>query len=219
MISRSLSRRLRDLESRFRPAAEAVVVEIQYVSPDGSEEDGPRFTIPTGSAGLAGGGRCGLAGRPYRVASAERFALLLDLLQEADVDIALPCFFRQQIPKVAYLRLPDAVNSAETLFQSVGVPRQVTVDHQVRPLQVDTFTGCIGGKQDEHILVLLECLLGLRAILAPHAAMNRHQGLRGAQNRAEPFGQIAQCVAMLRKDNELSPVALRIEHLRMVLEK
>jgi hypothetical protein len=49
--------------------------------------------------------------------------------------------------------------------------------------------------------------------------MNRHQGLRGAQNRAEPFGQIAQCVAMLRKDNELSPVALRIEHLRMVLEK
>ena len=66
MISRSLSRRLRDLESRFRPAAEAVVVEIQYVSPDGSVEDGSRFTIPAGSVGLAGGGWLRFAGRQYR---------------------------------------------------------------------------------------------------------------------------------------------------------
>jgi hypothetical protein len=58
------SRRLR--ESRFRPAAEAMVVEIQYVSPDGSVEDGPQFTIPTGSAGLAGGGWPRFAGRQYR---------------------------------------------------------------------------------------------------------------------------------------------------------
>ena len=71
MISRSLNRRLKDLEFHFRPAAEPVIAQIIYVSPDGSEEDGPRFTIPsggrqTGSAWLAGGGRCGLAGRQYR---------------------------------------------------------------------------------------------------------------------------------------------------------
>jgi hypothetical protein len=71
MISRSLTRRLKDLEFHFRPAAEPVIAQIIYVSSDGSEEDGPRFTIPsggrqTGSTWLAGGGCCGLAGRPYR---------------------------------------------------------------------------------------------------------------------------------------------------------
>ncbi len=72
MISRNLSRRLRDLKSRFRPAAEPVIAQITYVSPNGSEEDGPRFIIEvaekrqTGSTWLAGGGRCGLPGRPYR---------------------------------------------------------------------------------------------------------------------------------------------------------
>jgi hypothetical protein len=71
MIRRNLSRRL-ELETRLMPAAEPVIVQITYVSPDGSEEDGPRFIIPgaggrpTGSARLAGGVRPGLAGRRYR---------------------------------------------------------------------------------------------------------------------------------------------------------
>jgi hypothetical protein len=71
MISRSLNRRLRDLEFHFRPAAEPVIAQIIYVSPDGSEEDGPRFTIPnggrqTGSTWLAGGGWPRFAGWQYR---------------------------------------------------------------------------------------------------------------------------------------------------------
>ena len=71
MISRSLTRRLKDLEFHFRPAAEPVIAQIIYVSPDGSEEDGPRFIIPsggrqTGRTWLAGGGCRSLAGWPYR---------------------------------------------------------------------------------------------------------------------------------------------------------
>ena len=72
MISRNLSRRLERLETRLMPAGEPLVVEVQFVFTDGSRIEGPRFTIPdaggrpTGSAGLAGGGRPGLAGRQYR---------------------------------------------------------------------------------------------------------------------------------------------------------
>jgi hypothetical protein len=48
MIRRNLIRRLEELEARLAPAAEPMIFQITYVSPDGSEEDGPRFTIPSG---------------------------------------------------------------------------------------------------------------------------------------------------------------------------
>jgi hypothetical protein len=47
MISKSLSRRLEELESQLlpEPETEPIVIQIVYVSPDGSSEDGPTFTI------------------------------------------------------------------------------------------------------------------------------------------------------------------------------
>jgi len=45
MISKSLTRRLKDLEARIAPAAEPLIIQITYVSPDGSEEDGPRIEV------------------------------------------------------------------------------------------------------------------------------------------------------------------------------
>ena len=43
------------------------------------------------------------------------------------------------------LFLTDAVDPTETLLDPIGVPRQVIIDHQVRPLKVDAFACCIGG--------------------------------------------------------------------------
>ena len=69
---RSIDRRLRRLESRFVPDGDPLVIEVQFVSLDGSRVAGPRFTLPraggrpTGSAGLAGGGRPGLVDGQYR---------------------------------------------------------------------------------------------------------------------------------------------------------
>ena len=54
MGSRTLSKRLERLETRIIPAGEPLVVQIQYVSPDGSVEDGPRISVPG-----AGGRRVG----------------------------------------------------------------------------------------------------------------------------------------------------------------
>ena len=72
MIGRRLARRLERLETRLVPDGEPLVINVHFVSPDGSRVDGPRFTIPragrrpTGSAGVAGGGRPGLPDRRYR---------------------------------------------------------------------------------------------------------------------------------------------------------
>jgi hypothetical protein len=45
MISRKLTRRLEELEARLAPPAEPLIAQIVYVSPDGSEEDGPRYEL------------------------------------------------------------------------------------------------------------------------------------------------------------------------------
>ena len=47
MINKTLSRRLEELESQLlpEPTTEPIVIQIVYVSPDGSTEDGEKFTI------------------------------------------------------------------------------------------------------------------------------------------------------------------------------
>jgi len=47
-LSRSnLLRRLEELEARSAPAAQPVIVEVMYVSPDGTKELGFRAELPT----------------------------------------------------------------------------------------------------------------------------------------------------------------------------
>ena len=56
------------------------------------------------------------------------------LLEQPLEHHALTGLRRDQIPQVAHLGLPDAVDSPEALLQSVWIPRQVIVNHQVRSL-------------------------------------------------------------------------------------
>ena len=45
---------------------------------------------------------------------------------------------------MADLRLADTMDAAKALFEAVWIPWQVIIDHKVRALKVDAFTGCIG---------------------------------------------------------------------------
>src|SRR5208282_6543406 len=67
-------------------------------------------------------------------ASAERLSFLLDLFEQPFINVALARLLGQQVPEMADLSLPDAVDAAEPLFQAVWVPRQVVVHHQMRAL-------------------------------------------------------------------------------------
>jgi len=120
---------------------------------------------------------------------------------------------------VTDFRLSDAVDAAEALFEAVGVPGQVVVDHQVSALQVDALTGGVGGHEDFHFLVVGEALLGLLAVLAAHAAVNRDDRLGLAEERADPLGQVVQGVAVLGEDDEFAAVPGGVEHFRVVLEQ
>ena len=73
---------------------------------------------------------------------------------------------------MADLGLADAMDAAKTLFESIGVPWQVVVHHQIGILQVDTFTCRIGGDQDQYIRVVAELLLDLAASIPVGTTMN-----------------------------------------------
>ena len=88
----------------------------------------------------------------------------------------------------------------------------------MRALQVDAFTCCVGGQQDENVLILFERLLSFGTFLAAHPSMNRDQRFRCAEECAEPLGQVVQRVAVLAEDDHLAAVAVRVEHFGLVLE-
>ena len=52
--------------------------------------------------------------------------------------------------------LANAMDTAEALFDAIGVPRQVVIDHQMGPLEIDALAGGVGGDEDLHVFVLRE---------------------------------------------------------------
>ena len=80
---------------------------------------------------------------------AERLALLLELVEQALEHLALAGLVGHQVPEVADLGLPDAVDAPEALLDAVRVPGQVVVHHEVGALQVDALPRRVGGDQHE----------------------------------------------------------------------
>ena len=135
--------------------------------------------------------------------AAEGLTGLLQLIQQLAINVAFAGLFGHQVPKMAHLSLADAVDAAETLFEAVGIPREVIVDHQVSALEVDALACGIRGQQYLHFGVVLEGLLCLHAILAAHAAVDDDHGLLSAEQRSDAGFKIVQGVAVLGEENEL----------------
>ncbi len=117
------------------------------------------------------------------------------------------------------LGLANAVDAAEALFQTVRVPRQVVVHHQVCALEVNALTGGVRGQQDQNVLVLLEALLRLGAVLAAHATVHGDNRLGGTQQCSQLFREVIERIAMLSEEDQLAPVAMRVEHFGLVLQE
>ena len=137
--------------------------------------------------------------------TAECLPCLVELFQQCQVDIALARLLRDQIPEVADLGLPDAVDAPKSLFETVGVPGQVVVDHEVGPLKINTFTGRIGGEEYLHLGVMLEGFLCLHALRAAQATVNHDDGLSTAEQRGDAVLQVVQRVAVLGEEHEFLP--------------
>ena len=128
--------------------------------------------------------------------AAERLPGLFQLLEQPPVDVV----GGDQVPQVADLRLADAVDAAEALFQAVRVPGQVVVDHQVGALQVDAFAGGVGGQQHLHLRVVPE---RRQAFLAAHAAMDDDHRRLAAEQGRDALLQVPQRVPVLGEDHQL----------------
>ena len=117
--------------------------------------------------------------------AAERPARLLQLFEQAAIDLAFARVRRAQVPQVADLGLADAVDAAEALLQPVRVPRQVVVDHQMRAaLQVDAFAGRVVRDHHAHDRIAVEGGDRGAAPLARDAAVDHARPHR--RRRAEP---------------------------------
>ena len=117
---------------------------------------------------------------------------------------------------MAHLLLADPVDASKALLQSVGVPGQVVVHHQVCPLQVHALPGCIVGQQHHHLRVVHEGMHDLAASIAGHTAVDLHHRLRPSQTVADLGGQIHQGVLELGEQHQLAPGTIGLLHQRVI---
>ena len=135
--------------------------------------------------------------------AAERAARLRQLVEQSAIDVALTGLLSDQIPEMADFGLSDAVNAPEALLQSVRVPGQVVIDHQVGALEIDALARGVGRQQDLDFGIVPEGFLGPHAILPTHTAMDDDDGLRPPEQRPNPALEVVQRVAVLSEDDEL----------------
>ena len=114
-----------------------------------------------------------------------------------------PGLFRYQIPEMTNLRLADAVDAPEALFDTVRVPRQVVVHHQMGPLEVDALPGRVSSEQHLHQRIVEERLLGLAAILPPHAPVNGDDARGPAEQRCDTPLEVVEGVPVLGEKDQL----------------
>ena len=153
--------------------------------------------------------------------AAERRARLFQLLKQAAIDLAFARVGRAQVPEVADFRLTDAVDAAEALFNSVRIPRQVIVDHEVRAaLKVHAFAG--GVVRDHHADDRVGIEGGDRGApgFSCDAAVNHDHGSRVAKPGDNLLLQVFERVLGLGEDQDFPPQpGCRIEHDRFVEDR
>ena len=133
----------------------------------------------------------------------ESLARLLELLEQLAVDVAFAGLLGNEVPEVTDLGLPDAVNAAEALLETVWVPGQVVVHHEVCALEVDALSRCIRRYQDLHFGVVLEGLLDLQPLFAPDTAVDHRHRFRTTEERLNPALEVVQGVLVLGEDDQL----------------
>jgi hypothetical protein len=150
----------------------------------------------------------GFAGELYLAENIEHLAAkglacFLEFVEESAVNVTLTSLLGYQVPEMADLGLADAVNPSEPLLDTVGVPWQVVVDHEVSTLKVDALTGCIGRQEYLNIGVVTERFLDLQAFLTTNTTMDDDHGLGTSEERSDSLVQVTECVAVLGEEDQL----------------
>jgi hypothetical protein len=127
-------------------------------------------------------------------ASFECFVDGFQLDEQTMIDFALAGFLGHEVPEMTDLLLANAVDAPETLFETVRIPRQVVIDHEIGVLEVHAFTGSIGGEEDTGVGVGTEQGLPFAAFVAVRAAVNCDDCVGRAEDATDFPLQIVQRV-------------------------
>ena len=120
---------------------------------------------------------------------------------------------------MAYLGLADAVDATEPLLQSVRVPRQVVVDHQVcAALEVHALTRGIVRDQNPQIGIVVERGNDRPSSIAGHATVDHRHRLRPADPLRDTFSEVVQRVLGFREDQQLAARPRHVVNHRRLVE-
>jgi hypothetical protein len=120
---------------------------------------------------------------------------------------------------MADLCLTDTVNSTKPLLQTIWIPGQVVIHHQMPALQVYAFARRVGGNQNFDIFVLGKGVLRFLSVFSSHLAMNRHNRFGTSDERLNLRDEIIQRVAMLSENDQLAPMTMSIERNWLLVGK
>src|SRR5581483_1455545 len=95
------------------------------------------------------------------------------------------------------------MDPSEALFDPIGIPRQVVVDHQMGALKVDAFAGRVCRDEDLHLWVVLKRFLGFHAFLATQASVDDYHGLFTSEQRGDAGFEVGERVAVLSENDKL----------------
>jgi len=114
---------------------------------------------------------------------AKGLARLVELFEEAAVNVALARLLGHEIPEVAHLRLADAMNAPKALFNTIRIPGQIVVHHEMRALKVDAFARRIGRQQYAHLRIVQLALRVRRERLRAASSGMIERGSTGAVSK------------------------------------
>ena len=65
---------------------------------------------------------------------------MFQLLEQSTVNVAFASLFCHEVPEMANFCLTNSMNSAKPLLNTIWIPRQVVVHHQVCALEIYAFS-------------------------------------------------------------------------------
>ncbi len=119
------------------------------------------------------------------------------------VNVTLTCFVSNEIPQVADFCLADPMDSPKPLLDTIWIPRQIVVHHQVSTLEVDSFAGSIRREKNLNLGVVPERFLRIHPVFTAHPTMNHNDAPCPPQNSGNLPFKIVQRIAVFREDNQL----------------
>ena len=110
--------------------------------------------------------------------------------------------------------MTDTVNTTESLFDAIGVPGQIIVDHEVGTLQVKPLASGVGSKQHEGARVVRELFADSLAKMPRRTPMNGDNSIGATQLGADFILQVGEGIAVFGEDNDLAVFPIRAgQHL------